>query len=151
MSARRTTLYRFFDAEGRLLYVGITTLGPNRWAEHERHREWWDQVASSTVEQFGSREEAHAAEIAAILQEEPPYNLRHQPRPAKPAPTYRKHGEGSIIWRPKIRRWAAVITIDGRRRWFHFEREEDARAMLEVGRAAQSPAVRDAIRRLVDR
>lgn len=147
--SRRTTLYRFFGADRRLLYIGITSLGPNRWAEHERHREWWDQVASSTVQQFDSREDAHAAEVAAIRDEEPPYNLRHQPRPEKPPATYRKHGQGSLIYRPKIRRWAAVITFEGRRRWFHFEREEDARAFLEITTNANTPEVIAALRRLL--
>jgi hypothetical protein len=43
-----TTLYRFYDASGRLLYVGIAGNPGRRFAQHGRDKSWWSQVASST-------------------------------------------------------------------------------------------------------
>lgn len=60
------SLYRFFDAHGELLYVGITDHLPGRLAEHQGEKEWWRDVAYVAVEHFGSRYEARVAEQAAI-------------------------------------------------------------------------------------
>ena len=36
--ADRTALYRLYDAEDQLLYIGITSYPPKRWTEHERDK-----------------------------------------------------------------------------------------------------------------
>ena len=70
-------LYRFFDATGALLYVGITLNPGARWTTHSKEKPWWAEVASVTVEQFPDRESVLAAERAAIINEGPTYNVVH--------------------------------------------------------------------------
>lgn len=72
---RRTALYRLFDADGRLLYVGITFDLRNRWADHSQGKSWWEAVVRREVEWHETRYSAEAAEGAAILAERPAYNI----------------------------------------------------------------------------
>lgn len=78
-----TSLYRFFDDQGRLLYVGITERGAMRWGEHRKDKHWWDDVASSTIEHFATRSRAEAAEKSAIQAERPLYNGTHNTQRAE--------------------------------------------------------------------
>lgn len=66
-------LYRFFDAEGILLYVGITNSPSRRFSEH-CHKPWWGEVEDIEVDWFTCRWEAEDAEQCAIWQEHPRYN-----------------------------------------------------------------------------
>ena len=72
-----TTLYRFFDAQDRLLYVGIAGRPAGRAHQHSKKKEWWTEVTHSTYEHFTTREAAAAAEVAAIVTEQPVYNVVH--------------------------------------------------------------------------
>ena len=72
---RPTTLYRFFDPAGVLLYVGISHRAVMRWGDHGRVRPWWPEVASITVEHFADRKAARAAEVKAIQTESPRHNM----------------------------------------------------------------------------
>lgn len=70
-----TTLYRLFDSEGGLVYVGITSGNPLlRWKAHSHHQWWWQSVATARLEHFDSRPEAAAAELEAIRSERPSQN-----------------------------------------------------------------------------
>jgi DNA-binding transcriptional regulator YhcF (GntR family) len=69
-----TALYRLFSADGTLLYLGVTRDIAGRFAAHET-KPWWPQVARKTMVWYGSREQALAAETAAILAERPLYNV----------------------------------------------------------------------------
>lgn len=73
----RTALYRFFDVNGRLLYIGITEQVGRRWDAHMRLKSWWPEVHRQTVEWHDSRAAAAAAEVAAITEERPRHNARH--------------------------------------------------------------------------
>lgn len=73
-----TSLYRYYDRHGILLYVGITSRGTRRQSEHQ-DKAWWPYVARQTVEHFPSRESAMAAEAAAIRAHQPPFNTQHNP------------------------------------------------------------------------
>lgn len=70
-------LYRFYAADGTLLYVGITCNVSTRWTTHARKRDWWVDVASCTLEHFPDRESVLAAERSAILTERPTWNVIH--------------------------------------------------------------------------
>jgi predicted GIY-YIG superfamily endonuclease len=67
-------LYRFFDAGGDLLYVGMTNNPPRRFTEHKTVKSWWFIVATITLEQIDSRTALKCAERAAIRDENPRYN-----------------------------------------------------------------------------
>lgn len=77
-SPGRPTLYRHFDSGGQLLYVG-RTIRPvfQRQHEHLKTKTWWNEVAESKYERFDSEQELAEAEVAAIKNERPLYNLIH--------------------------------------------------------------------------
>jgi hypothetical protein len=71
------TLYRFFDAEKRLLYVGISMKPWERFKQHKRQKPWWDDVALITKENYANRSAVANAERLAIKTEKPIYNIVH--------------------------------------------------------------------------
>ncbi len=70
-----TALYRFFAADGQLLYIGITIDVASRWLDHAKGKKWWREVKSATIEHYSTREEAAAAEESAIRSEKPLWNI----------------------------------------------------------------------------
>ena len=89
ISGEPTALYRFHDAAGRLLYVGISRNLVARWAQHETEKPWWPEVVRKTVVMYGSRREAEIAEGRAIRSESPLHNKamgrRDASEPKRPA------------------------------------------------------------------
>lgn len=81
---RRAFVYRLFDAEGTLLYVGKTYRPEVRFyggpTSHSATKEWWPEVARIVVKTYRSDVDALAAEAWAIKRERPSYNVAH-PRP----------------------------------------------------------------------
>lgn len=73
---RQTCLYRFYDVQGYLLYVGITNSLEGRTSNHRSTKPWWGLVATMTVERFPSRAEAEIAERVAIRDELPAFNVQ---------------------------------------------------------------------------
>jgi hypothetical protein len=71
---RPTTLYRFYDRAGALLYIGITLLGPLRFRQHSYEQPWWLDVATCDFEHYVTRQAAIADERRAIQTEHPQYN-----------------------------------------------------------------------------
>lgn len=72
-----TTVYRFFDKQDRLLYVGITNRGTQRIKAHAKVQSWWIQVKTATFVHYESRLAAQIAEAEAIRDERPQYNKAH--------------------------------------------------------------------------
>lgn len=70
----KTAVYRHFDADGRLLYVGCSSDPHGRFVNHKCKSAWAFQVATISIEWFENRATALAAERAAILTEKPPFN-----------------------------------------------------------------------------
>lgn len=70
------TLYRFFDADGQLLYIGKTTNVRARFRAHA-DKEWWGDVADSSLEHYATADAVAAAEVAAIRAEAPRHNVAH--------------------------------------------------------------------------
>lgn len=69
------SLYRHWDANRRLLYVGISLNAFNRLAQHRNTARWFDRIRSVTIQNFETKDEASAAEWYAIITEYPIYNL----------------------------------------------------------------------------
>ena len=70
-------LYRHFDADGQLLYVGITCNPSKRLGQHRRSKDWFTDIAQTTYEKYASRADVIAAEKAAIEAEHPLWNVCH--------------------------------------------------------------------------
>lgn len=67
-------VYRFYDADGRLLYVGRTGKLVERMAQHRRKQPWFADIATTTLVLCSSYTAAIAAEAHAIKTENPLYN-----------------------------------------------------------------------------
>lgn len=87
----RTALYRLWDAQGGLLYIGIAVDPDVRWRVHRREKTWSHLVAERVTEWFPDRPAAEAAEAAAISSEKPRYNVSHS--------TTRKRGDAKGEYR----------------------------------------------------
>lgn len=70
-------LYRHFDGDGALLYIGVSLNVVMRLAQHRDHSAWFEAIAKVTVERFPTRAKAIAAEREAIRQERPKHNIHH--------------------------------------------------------------------------
>lgn len=70
-------LYRHFDESGKLLYVGISLNAVSRLVGHKRASPWVWSIARMEVETFPTREQAEAAERAAIRNDRPLFNATH--------------------------------------------------------------------------
>jgi len=74
--AARTALYRFYDADDCLLYVGITDNPRARFKKHAAEKSWWGKVSTREIEWLSSRHEAEVAELTAIYRERPLHNVQ---------------------------------------------------------------------------
>lgn len=73
----RTALYRLYDRDGELLYVGITDSPKRRFKDHADDKCWWPDVTARTVDWLPTRAHALAAEAQAIRTESPRFNFHH--------------------------------------------------------------------------
>lgn len=71
------TVYRFYDEEKKLLYVGVTSNPGRRMENHAAEKPWWEEVRVVLVEHFPTRDAALQAEREAIWQEKPLHNVAH--------------------------------------------------------------------------
>lgn len=75
-----TALYRLYDANDVLLYIGISNDPDFRWKAHQHgvNRDGWpSQATRRTVEWRNTRAEALSAEVDAIRAEQPRCNGTH--------------------------------------------------------------------------
>ena len=77
-----TDLYRYFDKDGTLLYVGISWSAIIRATRHRDRAHWWNAVASMTREVHPTR--GDAAERHAIMSERPLHNVVHNRLRSRP-------------------------------------------------------------------
>lgn len=78
-----TYVYRFYNSEDELLYVGITKSLEQRFRAHAKSKPWFGEVARSATERCRTLHVALAKESKAILTENPKYN--------KAIPTMERH------------------------------------------------------------
>ncbi len=70
----RVAVYRFYAADDRLLYVGITDDLLRRWAEHQKSSDWFPLAVRAEWTWYDSREEAAMAETLEIRRDLPEWN-----------------------------------------------------------------------------
>lgn len=70
---KMTQLYRHFDENEVLLYVGISKNAIIRLIAHEKSK-WFEKISIITIENFKTREMAERAERRAIKKENPLFN-----------------------------------------------------------------------------
>lgn len=70
----KTYLYRHYNKNDKLLYVGISLCYLIRTKHHEGNSFWFGDVHSIKIKSFSTRAEAEHAEKVAIKNEAPLYN-----------------------------------------------------------------------------
>lgn len=80
------TLYRFYDAEDVLLYVGLSVNPGRRMEKHKATQPWWSDVARIEMEQHEDLKTLQAAEREAIKTEQPLHNVRMNGRATSARP-----------------------------------------------------------------
>jgi hypothetical protein len=102
VDARRLTdmqaIYRMFDGQGHLLYIGVTGDVGKRFGQH-LDRRWFPLVERITLEWLPSRAAALVAERRAIVAEHPRYNRDRtppkEPKVKRPVPEKPKAPPGT--------------------------------------------------------
>lgn len=77
----RTALYRWFDEDGALIYVGISSNVYARSVAHAKASAWSEFASHCTVDWFSTRAAALAAEVTTIHAELPVFNVVHNNTP----------------------------------------------------------------------
>lgn len=73
---KRCELYRHFDKNGQLLYVGIAWTSVERLMNgHRSNSHWFNDIVRIEIERFETREDARKAELEAIDKEKPVHNI----------------------------------------------------------------------------
>jgi predicted GIY-YIG superfamily endonuclease len=71
---RRACVYRLYDADGQLLYIGCTVALERRLTSHMSSSEFGELISRCEWVEYDSEAEAFAAECRAIETESPRYN-----------------------------------------------------------------------------
>lgn len=70
-------VYRYYDINDRLLYVGMSISAVKRLQMHKSKARWIDRVTTIRIEKFHSKREALNAEKKAIETERPEFNVTY--------------------------------------------------------------------------
>lgn len=68
------TLYRYYDVDGVLLYVGVSFEANERLVQHRKSKDWYYEIKYIRLDHYLLRHEAMQAEHQAIEIEKPRYN-----------------------------------------------------------------------------
>lgn len=99
------TLYRFFAADNKLLYVGRTANPSRRFKSHSVEKDWWENIAHIKMEHFPDAPSLAKAEVEAIKGEKPQHNVQHNNGRALPQ-TLNKNSLRQ--WRYKCTKFSGV-------------------------------------------
>jgi predicted GIY-YIG superfamily endonuclease len=87
-------VYRMFNDDGELLYVGVTSSFLRRMGDHKRDKPWYDEIGSIERWRYTTREAANQAEWEAIQTENPRHNIAR----AVPFIDYEADAEEDARW-----------------------------------------------------
>lgn len=76
-ATERVAIYRLFDCDDALLYIGVAVDPRERWHGHSVEKSWWPQVTRKEVTWHDTRVSAEQAEAKAIKSERPRFNVEH--------------------------------------------------------------------------
>lgn len=79
LERRWHAIYLLYDADDRLLYVGISANGPGRLPAHARDKAWFRQVVRAEFVHVMGRKAAEAAELDIIRARDPVWNRAGKP------------------------------------------------------------------------
>lgn len=68
-------VYRVYDEDDELLYVGMSSRVYYRLRSHESTQWWWGLAATVSIRRYSDRQAARSAEIWAIRTERPVFNI----------------------------------------------------------------------------
>lgn len=136
-------LYRHFDKEGTLLYVGVSLRALNRLSQHRDHSAWFSSIVRVEMEHYPSREEACEAERIAIADENPKHNIiRATPKSRKKS----VHVQNEEDYNDRVASLPELSRADLLRRMVNFSPLYDidgVAAFLGVGRSAAARLIGD--------
>jgi excinuclease UvrABC nuclease subunit len=75
----KQTLYRFYNSDNVLLYVGITKFFDPRMRQHYKNSDWFFESSHAVFEHFQTRMEVEHRETEVIKLEKPLYNIAKNP------------------------------------------------------------------------
>lgn len=73
-------VYRFYDMNGGLLYLGYSAQFHARLRSHQTTSPWWSEVHSSRLAIYDNAPQALAMEAEGIREEQPQHNRQYKPR-----------------------------------------------------------------------
>lgn len=76
LQQKQTYLYRLYDVDNNLLYIGISYNLKMRFSKHARTKDWWPQVHKKYIRKYPNRFEAARIEEQAIKKYHPKHNNR---------------------------------------------------------------------------
>lgn len=140
------SLYRHFDHDGNLLYVGISNDAERRFMFHKARRSpWVSRAARMTVEHFPSRKEAELAEWKAVFFEVPEFNKMLVRRDESAAPKMGSFGPNEMIEMRKLARLTQAQLADA------IGMSRKAIVEMEAGRAPIEKRTEIAVRYVVEK
>lgn len=77
LQPQQTWLYRMFNDDGELLYIGITKNRYQRWRTHEKSKPWISEATTWKWEVIDPQADPLEVEKRAIKSERPRYNVVH--------------------------------------------------------------------------
>jgi len=102
-------VYRHFDKNDVLLYVGVTANILNRTACHSSATQWFKDISRIDIKHFEKESDAHAAERKAIRTENPKHNIQHTANSA-----YVGFSRIGISFVKETGKWSARFTQHGK-------------------------------------
>lgn len=136
----KTQVYRYYDADGLFLYVGVSKSAMDRARAHRQHSDWFEFATRIEIEHFATRHEALSQELYYIKAFSPVFNVAGK---ACGRASYRSddagaemHGGGAlVVHAPDDGDWPAAMARG--RAWFNRFRQTKlgkAVAATDVGK-----------------
>lgn len=72
---RRPLVYRIYDTDDRLIYIGHSCSLQQRFVDHSQSAWWWSLAARIAIQLHPDRNSVRAAEAVAIQEEQPMFNV----------------------------------------------------------------------------